>query len=67
MSETACPRCGAFAGDWRKIGGDTLLITDAQGIAWFEARFGVPIGDRPGAADVARLTGVSPPRASMEG
>lgn len=21
MSETTCPNCGAFAGDWRKIGG----------------------------------------------
>lgn len=31
-------------------------ITDAQGVAWFEARFGVPIGDKPGAADVAALS-----------
>lgn len=54
MSATTCPNCGAFAHDWRKIGGQAY-ITDAQGAAWFEARFGVPIGDKPGADDVARL------------
>lgn len=27
--------------------------TDAQGIAWFERTFGVPLGDKPGEQDVA--------------
>jgi len=36
---------------------DEAPITDAQGVAWFEAKFGVPIGDKPGAVDVAGVMG----------
>ncbi len=30
-------------------------IPDADGIAWFERTFGVPLGDMPGLADVERV------------
>lgn len=30
-------------------------VTDADGIAWFERTFGVPLGDVPGRLDVERV------------
>lgn len=34
------------------FGDITEMISDAAGLAWFERRFGVPLGDMPGRADV---------------
>jgi hypothetical protein len=37
-------------------------LTDAEGIAWFERTFGVPLGDKPGLIDVERVrAGLAPP------
>lgn len=40
----------------------TATFTDAHGIAWFERTFGVPLGDMPGARDVARVRAAAVPR-----
>lgn len=37
------------------LSGNVAAITDADGIAWFERTFGVPLGDVPGRLDVERV------------
>lgn len=44
-------------------------VSDADGIAWFERTFGVPIGDKPGTQDVERVkrsAGIQPPPAKCK-
>lgn len=41
-------------------------ISDADGIAWFERTFGVPLGDKPGALDVERVRAGLTPESSAE-